>query len=192
MSINPTIETPAFIGHQDFSWWLGTVVNADDRDAKLGRVKVNILNRHRPDAKPADLPWALVMQPSTNAAVSGVGVSANQLKAGSFVMGFFLDHPDDQQPIVMGTLFSQVKAVIEPKSQNSFDRPGAANISEPNTGGDTSETGQNLAAVTTNDENLEKSSVDSHVAASSLVESELNPSGYVLSLIHISEPTRLV
>ena len=179
MSINPTIETPAFIGHQDFSWWLGTVVNADDRDAKLGRVKVNILNRHRPDAKPADLPWALVMQPSTNAAVSGVGVSANQLKAGSFVMGFFLDHPDDQQPIVMGTLFSQVKAVIEPKSQNSFDRPGAANISEPNTGGDTSETGQNLAAVTTNDENLEKSSVDSHVAASSLVESELNPSGYV-------------
>ena len=171
MSINPTIETPAFIGHQDFSWWLGTVVNADDRDAKLGRVKVNILNRHRPDAKPADLPWALVMQPSTNAAVSGVGVSANQLKPGSFVMGFFLDHPDDQQPIVMGTLFSQVKAVIEPKTQNSFDRPGAANISEPNTGGDTSETGQNLAAVTTNDDNLETSVVDSHVASSSFEES---------------------
>tara|TARA_S200000501_G_scaffold104157_1_gene97555 strand:+ start:73 stop:2514 length:2442 start_codon:yes stop_codon:yes gene_type:complete len=179
MSINPTLETPAFIGHQDFSWWLGTVVNADDRDAKLGRVKVNILNRHRPDAKPSDLPWALVMQPTTNAAVSGVGVSANQLKPGSFVMGFFLDHPDDQQPIVMGTLFSQVKAVIEPKSQNAFDRPGAANISEPNTGGDTSETGQNLAAVTTNDENLDTSVVDSHVASSSFEESESNPSGYV-------------
>ena len=181
MSINPTIETPAFIGHQDFSWWLGTVVNADDRDAKLGRVKVNILNRHRPDAKPADLPWALVMQPSTNAAVSGVGVSANQLKPGSFVMGFFLDHPDDQQPIVMGTLFSQVKAVIEPKSQNSFDRPGASNISEPNTGGDTSETGQSLEATTTNDDKLEDSTVSTSIASKSFEESESNPSGYVTS-----------
>lgn len=181
MSINPTIETPAFIGHQDFSWWLGTVVNADDRDAKLGRVKVNILNRHRPDAKPADLPWALVMQPSTNAAVSGVGVSANQLKPGSFVMGFFLDHPDDQQPIVMGTLFSQVKAVIEPKSQNSFDRPGAANISEPNTGGDASETGQSLEATTTNDDKLEDSTVSTSIASKSFEESESNPSGYVTS-----------
>jgi len=181
MSINPTIETPAFIGHQDFSWWLGTVVNADDRDAKLGRVKVNILNRHRPDAKPADLPWALVMQPSTNAAVSGVGVSANQLKPGSFVMGFFLDHPDDQQPIVMGTLFSQVKAVIEPKSQNSFDRPGASNISEPNTGGDASETGQSLEATTTNDDKLEDSTVSTSIASKSFEESESNPSGYVTS-----------
>ena len=181
MSINPTIETPAFIGHQDFSWWLGTVVNADDRDAKLGRVKVNILNRHRPDAKPADLPWALVMQPSTNAAVSGVGVSANQLKPGSFVMGFFLDHPDDQQPIVMGTLFSQVKAVIEPKTQNSFDRPGASNISEPNTGGDASETGQSLEATTTNDDKLEDSTVSTSIASKSFEESESNPSGYVTS-----------
>ena len=183
MSINPTIETPAFIGHQDFSWWLGTVVNADDRDAKLGRVKVNILNRHRPDAKPAELPWAIVMQPTTNAAVSGVGVSANQLKPGSFVMGFFLDHPDDQQPIVMGTLFSQVKGVIEPKTQNSFDRPGASNLSEPNTGGDTSNTGQNLSAVTTNDENLDKGIVDTHIASSSFEESETNPSGYLTTKI---------
>ena len=176
MSINPTIETPSFIGHQDFSWWLGTVVNADDEKAKLGRAKVNILGRHRPDAKPADLPWALVMQPTTNPAVSGVGNAANNLKPGSFVMGFFLDHPDDQQPIVMGTMFNQVKGVIEPKSQAAWDRPGGENLSQPNQGGDTTDTGQNLEATASNGAT---EAVSTSVASKSFENSDTNPSGVV-------------
>ena len=173
MSINPTIETPAYIGHQDFSWWLGTVVNADDKDAKLGRVKVNILGRHRPDAKPVDLPWALVMQPTTNAAVSGVGNAASQLKPGSFVMGFFLDHPDDQQPIVMGTMFNQVKGVVQPGSPEAWTRPGAENLSQPNQGGDTTDTGQ--SAESQND----YGQVSTSVHAKSLEQSDTNPTGVV-------------
>jgi len=176
MSINPTIETPSFIGHQDFSWWLGTVVNADDEKAKLGRAKVNILGRHRPDAKPADLPWALVMQPTTNPAVSGVGNAASNLKPGSFVMGFFLDHPDDQQPVVMGTMFNQVKGVIEPKSQAAWDRPGGENLSEPNQGGDTTDTGQNLEATASNGAT---EAVSTSVASKSFENSDTNPSGVV-------------
>ena len=173
MSINPTIDTPAYIGHQDFSWWLGTVINADDKDAKLGRVKVNILGRHRPDAKPVDLPWALVMQPTTNAAVSGVGNAASQLKPGSFVMGFFLDHPDDQQPIVMGTMFNQVKGVVQPGSPEAWTRPGAENLSQPNQGGDTTETGQSATA------HNDYEQVDTSTHAKSLEQSDTNPTGVV-------------
>lgn len=115
------------MGNNDFTWWLGTVENADDKDAKLGRVKVNILGFHRSDEKIENLPWALVMQPTTNPAVSGVGYSANALKAGSFVMGFFLDYPDCQQPVVLGSFYSQIKKVIEPGTQEARDRPGAVN-----------------------------------------------------------------
>lgn len=138
MSVNPTLQNPAFLGNQDFTWWLGTVANADDKDAKVGRCRVNILGFHSPDEKPEDLPWALVMQPTTNAAVSGVGNAANQLKPGSFVMGFFLDYPDCQQPVIMGSFYNQVKGIFEPGTQQDRDHPGAVNkISEQ-----LSETGQ--------------------------------------------------
>lgn len=43
MSINPTLQNSAFLGNNDFTWWLGTVENPDDRDAKLGRVRVKFL-----------------------------------------------------------------------------------------------------------------------------------------------------
>jgi hypothetical protein len=109
MSINPTLQSSAFLGNSDFTWWLGTVENSDDRDAKLGRVRVKILGFHDPYEKPENLPWALVLQPTTNPAISGVGNAANSLKAGSFVMGFFLDYPDCQQPVVLGSFYSQIK-----------------------------------------------------------------------------------
>jgi hypothetical protein len=129
MSINPTLQSSLFMGNNDFTWWLGTVENADDKDAKLGRVKVNILGFHRSDEKPENLPWALVLQPTTNPAVSGVGNAANCLKPGSFVMGFFLDYPDCQQPVVLGSFYSQIKKVIEPGTQESRDRVGSPNRS---------------------------------------------------------------
>jgi len=175
MSLNPTLDNPAFLGHQDFSWWLGSVVNADDRDAKLGRVKVNILGFHESDTKPKDLPWALVMQPTTNPAVSGVGNAASQLKPGSFVMGFFLDYPDCQQPVVMGTLFSQIKEVVQEGTQNNKDRINAAYVSEPNTGSDATKTGQPAEAETSNDG--KDQTVSQSTAAASLPSSESNPSG---------------
>lgn len=177
MSLNPTLENPAFLGHQDFSWWLGTVVNADDKDAKLGRVKVNILGFHEPQTKPEDLPWCIVMQPTTNPAVSGVGNSASQLKPGSFVMGFFLDYPDCQQPVVMGTLFSQIKEVVQDGTQNANDRPGAAYVSEPNQGTGATTSQQPAEAEKSNDG--KEGAVSDSVKAASLPASDSNPSGQV-------------
>ena len=75
-------------------------------------------------------------------AVSGVGNAASQLKPGSFVMGFFLDYPDCQQPVVMGTLFSEIKKVTTPGTQENRDRINAAPISEPNQGTDATTTQQ--------------------------------------------------
>jgi hypothetical protein len=172
MSINPTLQNSAFLGNNDFTWWLGTVENPDDRDAKLGRVRVKILGFHDPNEKPENLPWALVLQPTTNAAVSGIGNAANAgLKAGSFVMGFFLDYPDCQQPVVMGSFYSQIKPVIiEPDTLAAANNPGAVNLITQNE----SKTGQPQDAERTNDAG---GLASDSVAAASLPASPSNPSG---------------
>ncbi len=172
MSINPTLQNSAFLGNNDFTWWLGTVENPDDRDAKLGRVRVKILGFHDPFEKPENLPWALVLQPTTNAAVSGIGNAANGgLKAGSFVMGFFLDYPDCQQPVVMGSFYSQIRPIfIEPDTVAAANNPGAVNAISPNK----SKTGQPQDSERTNDEG---GLASDSVAAASLPASPSNPSG---------------
>lgn len=146
---NPTQPSTSFIGNDDFKWWLGTVKNADDKDAKLGRVKVNILGYHRPDEKPSNLPWAIVSGPTTSPGVHGAGSAGAQLKAGSFVIGFFLDYPDCQQPIVLGTLLSKIKPVFDKNSQEAKDYPrGVDNIIRQQ---NTSESGVNEAATPPDD-----------------------------------------
>ena len=61
-------------------------------------------------------------------------------------MGFFLDYPDCQQPVVMGTLFSEIKKVTTPGTQENRDRINAAPISEPNQGTDATTTQQPVEA----------------------------------------------
>jgi|TARA_R100000084_G_scaffold39378_2_gene16090 hypothetical protein len=168
---NPTQPSTSFIGNDDFKWWLGTVKNADDKDAKLGRVKVNILGYHKPGEKPSNLPWAIVAGPTTSPGVHGAGSAGAQLKAGSFVIGFFLDYPDCQQPIVLGTLLSKIKPVIDPKSQEAFDYfRGVDNVIKKQ---NTSESGVNEAATPPQ----ERSSTSEAAAVAEY--SAANPSGKV-------------
>ena len=124
-TVNPTLPTTSFIGNGDFNWWLGTVKNNDDSESKLGRVKVCILGYHRPEESPENLPWAMVMQPTDNAASNGAGNGPVSLKPGSFVVGFFLDYPDCQQPIVIGSLLGKIRAVAEKDSAKAKDWPGS-------------------------------------------------------------------
>ena len=177
MSLNPTLDNPSFLGHQDFSWWLGTVVNADDKDAKLGRAKVEIFGFHAKDTPPSELPWCMVMQPTTNPAVSGVGNSANNLKPGSLVMGFFLDYPDCQQPVVMGTLFSEIKKIYEPGSQANADTMNSGLTTQPGGGNDASVSQQPAAAAEANDDQAAETPVSTSTTAASLPQSRTNPSG---------------
>ena len=166
---NPSQPSTSFIGNDDFKWWLGTVKNADDKDAKLGRVKVNILGYHRPDEKPSNLPWAIVSGPTTSPGVHGAGSAGAQLKAGSFVIGFFLDYPDCQQPIVLGTLLSKIKPVVDKNSQQARDYfRGVDNVIRQQ---NTSESGVNEAATPPDD----RSSTSE--AAAVAEHSVSNPSG---------------
>ena len=56
------------------------------------------------DLPTSDLPWALPMNPITSATVSGVGQTPLGVVEGTWVVGFFQDADEAQQPIIMGTL----------------------------------------------------------------------------------------
>ena len=95
-----------FMGKDGFQWFVGVV--EDRQDPKhLGRVRVRCLGYHTEnlgDLPTADLPWAHPMNPITSATVSGVGQTPLGVVEGTWVVGFFQDVGDAQQPIIMGTL----------------------------------------------------------------------------------------
>ena len=93
----------SILGHNDFVWFIGVVEDNADPMA-LGRVRARCFNFHpedRTDVPTESLPWSVVLQPTTSAAISGIGNSPNGLELGSWVMGFFADGEDAQQPFVM-------------------------------------------------------------------------------------------
>lgn len=88
------------------NWWVGVVEDRNDPE-KLGRCKVRIFGYHPEDTSllsTKDLPWALLMTPATSASISGVGMSPVGVLQGSWVVGFFIDGDDKQQPIIVGTV----------------------------------------------------------------------------------------
>ena len=87
-----------------FRWFVGVVKDiADDRS----RVRVRIFGIHHTEdlvrVSHGDLPWAMVMYPTTGGQTSSGSVS-HGLKEGTWVVGFFVDGEDSQQPIVIGTI----------------------------------------------------------------------------------------
>jgi hypothetical protein len=82
------------------------VVEAVDDPLALGRARVRFFGVHpedRSEVPTTSLPWATVIAPTTSASNSGVGMSI-QLMAGSWVLGFFADGEECQQPWVIGTI----------------------------------------------------------------------------------------
>jgi len=95
-----------FMGLDGFVWFTGVVENRND-PAKLGRVQVRCLGYHTEDLNDipsADLPWAHVMHPVTDPSMQGLGNTPSFLVEGSWVVGFFRDANEKQQPIIMGSL----------------------------------------------------------------------------------------
>ncbi len=89
-----------------FVWWVGVVEDRMDPE-KLGRVRVRVFGFHSEDTgelSTESLMWASVLQPTTSAAISGIGQSPTGLLPGSHVMGFFMDGEDAQVPVIMGTI----------------------------------------------------------------------------------------
>ena len=95
-----------FMGKNGFQWFVGVVEDRQDPKT-LGRLRVRCLGYHTEDLvklPTADLPWAHVMNPITSATVSGLGQTPLGAVEGSWVVGFFQDGGDAQQPIIIGTL----------------------------------------------------------------------------------------
>ena len=95
-----------FMGKDGFQWFVGVVEDRQD-PKKLGRVRVRCLGYHTEnhgDLPTSDLPWAHPLNPITSATVSGVGQTPLGVVEGTWVVGFFQDGAEAQQPIIFGTL----------------------------------------------------------------------------------------
>lgn len=100
-------------GQNGFIWWFGVVENNRD-DMGLGRVQVRIVGHHNQDINelPTEaLPWSMVILPTDNPVIGGVGES-NSLKNGCRVFGFFADGDSRNTPIVLGVISGEHTGVI--------------------------------------------------------------------------------
>ena len=95
-----------FMGLDGFVWFTGGVEDRQD-PKKLGRVRVRVLGMHTEDLTKiptTDLPWAHIMHPVTNPSMQGLGDTPTFIVEGTWVVGFFLDAVEKQQPLIIGSL----------------------------------------------------------------------------------------
>jgi len=131
-----------FMGFDGFIWFTGVV--EDRRDPmRLGRCKVRIAGLHTDKMElgvdegipTTDLPWAHPMQPITSAAMNGIGTTPLGPVEGTWVVGFFRDGKNCQEPIMMGTLGGYP---TKPPAASGFNDPNgiypkATHLGEPDT-----------------------------------------------------------
>lgn len=101
------------IGKGDFYWFVGVVEDRNDPE-EMGRVRVRALGFHTDDkvAMPTEsLPWSHVLMPSNSASAAGIGQSATGIVQGSWVIGYYIDGDNLQQPFVLGTIPSMPQLV---------------------------------------------------------------------------------
>lgn len=117
-----------------FNWWIGVVEDRMDPE-KVGRVRVRIFGYHTDDKTvlPTDnLPWAVPIQPITSAAISGVGSSPLGPVTGTWVVGFFLDGQDCQQPAIFGTIATKAgeKAFASIEKRDNLNNTNDGNLKD--------------------------------------------------------------
>ena len=111
-----------FMGKNGFQWFVGVVEDRKDPQT-LGRLRVRCLGYHTElldKLETKDLPWAHVMNPITSATVSGIGQSPLGAVEGTWVVGFFQDGADAQQPIIIGTLPGVPDELPDTSSKKGF------------------------------------------------------------------------
>ena len=107
-------------GSQKYRWFVGIVKEIVDND----RVKVRIFGVHRIDdntnVSDGDLPIAMVVYPTNSSGGN------HALTPGKWVVGFFGDGDDCQQPIVTGVIKGGVGSSENSLNSNGKTTPGAA------------------------------------------------------------------
>jgi len=107
---------PNFMGKEGFTWAVGVVEDRFD-PLYLGRCKVRWLGWHTKDKSelPTNvLPWAFPLMPITSASQTGVGFSPTGPVEGTWVMGFFRDGDEANDPVMLGTLPGRPDAKCNP------------------------------------------------------------------------------
>ena len=100
---------PDFFGKDSFVPFIGQVEDVND-PTHSGRVKVRCVGWHPKDRKESgndslstdDLPWARVGMPTTHAQQARIG-GKHGLLPDCWVMGFFLDGEEAQDPFILNT-----------------------------------------------------------------------------------------
>jgi len=120
---------------RNFIWFIGVVEQRIDPNF-LGRVQVRCFgfhNENREELPTEDLPWAMVMQSVTSAAQTEVGESPTGLVEGSWVVGFFLDGEEAQQPLVLGSLggYAAKPDHFDITESTDWDKTGFKDVREP-------------------------------------------------------------
>jgi len=95
-----------FMGKDGFVWWQGVVEDRHD-PLFLGRCRIRILGWHtedKTDMPTESLPWSYPVQPIISAAQTGVGISPTGPVEGTWVVGFYRDGEQAQEPVFFGTL----------------------------------------------------------------------------------------
>jgi GH24 family phage-related lysozyme (muramidase) len=103
---------------------------------KIGRCKVRISGIHTEDKQllPTDsLPWAIVMQPTTSAANSGIGQSPTGIVEGTWVMIVFRDE-FNQFPVIIGTLPGVPTKEESPAKEGAVVRSGDGTVWKDSSG----------------------------------------------------------
>lgn len=127
-------------GRGSFVWWIGRVADRADPES-LGRVRVRCLGWHTDDVEllPNDaLPWATVMY------ASSPNPQINPPRIGDWVIGFFQDGENAQQPTVLGVMptkgvggFADDLADDGPEPLSARPSPAVANVPGPGGVGNT-------------------------------------------------------
>ena len=111
------------LGGQGFTWFIGVVEQRTD-PLKMGRVRVRCFGYHTDDKDKIpteELPWATVVNSIDSASISGIGKSPTGIVEGSWVMGFFLDGEEAQNPMILGTIPSMSASL--PDTTKGFNDP---------------------------------------------------------------------
>jgi hypothetical protein len=106
------MNTENFAGKNGFIWWVGAVENRVDPLA-IGRCQVRIFGWHSINKQlvpTEDLPWAHPMYPLNNSK------SFAAPRVGDWIVGFFLDGENAQQPVMMGVMpgLASAKSPVSP------------------------------------------------------------------------------
>ena len=94
------------MGKDGLVWFQGVVEDRND-PLELGRCRIRVLGWHTANKlgiPTEDLPWAYPIQPITSGAMNGIGQTPLGPVEGTWVVGFFRDGANAQEPVFFGTI----------------------------------------------------------------------------------------